>query len=228
MLARVQMGAVCLPVNHCLPSAYLSSASNYWGVGAPERLYGASAASAAAQPTAGAATWAQRWLGQPTEAGQLGPSGGPSSGPSGGHSSPTSGSSSSNVPLGSRRTSFSCNDLETMAKKNGGFGEHSSSGPGDGGPNLRDMAPPLSAALAQAELAAAHALRQADHPPGPPRPKKVLFCCHGSRGDVQPLVALALGMVARGGYDVAFWTVLIKMGASVRCAHVCKSSFFLL
>jgi len=38
--------------------------------------------------------------------------------------------------------------------------------------------------------------------PRPPRPKRVLFCCHGSRGDVQPLVALALGLVAKGGYEV--------------------------
>jgi sterol 3beta-glucosyltransferase len=41
---------------------------------------------------------------------------------------------------------------------------------------------------------------------GNERPPRVLFCCIGSRGDVQPLVALALGMAKRG-YEVAFWTV---------------------
>jgi hypothetical protein len=56
---------------------------------------------------------------------------------------------------------------------------------------------------AEDAFAAAAALDQDD----PDRPLRVLFCCHGSRGDVQPLVALALGMKERGGYEVAFWTV---------------------
>jgi UDP:flavonoid glycosyltransferase YjiC (YdhE family) len=46
-----------------------------------------------------------------------------------------------------------------------------------------------------------------DSSAGASRKKRVLFCCHGSRGDVQPLVALALGMLERGDYEVAFWTV---------------------
>ena len=37
------------------------------------------------------------------------------------------------------------------------------------------------------------------------RPKRVLFCSHGSRGDVQPLISLAEGMVKQN-YEVAFWT----------------------
>uniref|UniRef100_A0A7S2HR29 Erythromycin biosynthesis protein CIII-like C-terminal domain-containing protein n=1 Tax=Octactis speculum TaxID=3111310 RepID=A0A7S2HR29_9STRA len=38
------------------------------------------------------------------------------------------------------------------------------------------------------------------------RPKRVLFVCHGSRGDVQPLISLAVGMRAKG-YNVAFFAV---------------------
>ena len=41
--------------------------------------------------------------------------------------------------------------------------------------------------------------------PGDPK-RRVLFCSNGSRGDVQPLIALAAGMLERGGYEVAFWT----------------------
>ena len=56
---------------------------------------------------------------------------------------------------------------------------------------------------AEDAFAAAAALDEDD----PDRKQRVLFCCHGSRGDVQPLVALALGMKEKGNYEVAFWTV---------------------
>ena len=76
---------------------------------------------------------------------------------------------------------------------------------------------PLAPARARARLQAAEAaesrrraqkLAQASGGSGlRARPRRVLLCCHGSRGDVQPLVALALGMQATGAYEVAFWTV---------------------
>lgn len=121
-----------------------------------------------------------------------------------------------------QRSSFSCNDLETMAKRAASSerstntptkDDNFSTGGGDKDhrPRLRDVAPPLPPDQAEAELHANQALRlsPAKDSEGGALKKKVLFCCHGSRGDVQPLVALALGMMESGDYDVAFWTVRV-------------------
>jgi len=104
------------------------------------------------------------------------------------------------------------NDTPT---KDDHFSSSSSGGGGDDKdhrPRLRDVAPPLPPDQAEAELHANQALRlsPAKDSEGGALKKKVLFCCHGSRGDVQPLVALALGMMESGDYDVAFWTVRIE------------------
>jgi hypothetical protein len=75
------------------------------------------------------------------------------------------------------------------------------------GADLVGRPPPLPHPASQAAEDAFAAAAALDQEGGPDRPLRVLFCCHGSRGDVQPLVSLALGMKQKGGYEVAFWTV---------------------
>ena len=190
-------------------------------MGTPEYRFGSTARPAAG----GAASWAQRWLGRQNQALTASANASGGSGMSASPSSPSMqlsvhGKDGGGSLHGSQqRSSFSCNDLETMAKRAASSkrsrgapakdDNFSSSGGDDSRPRLCDVAPPLPPDQAQAELHANQALRLSPDKAseGGNSKKKVLFCCHGSRGDVQPLVALALGMMESGDYDVAFWTV---------------------
>lgn len=89
-----------------------------------------------------------------------------------------------------KRTSFSCNDLQQLQ---------------DTGPLLDGQSPQHLLKGVNADKLAAAVIDEEEEE-NPDRSRRVLFSCHGSRGDVQPLVALALGLRA-AGYDVAFWTV---------------------
>mmetsp|Transcript_40771 Transcript_40771/g.93810 ORF Transcript_40771/g.93810 Transcript_40771/m.93810 type:complete len:626 (-) Transcript_40771:234-2111(-) len=90
-----------------------------------------------------------------------------------------------------KKTSFSCNDLAAL--RDGHLG--------DGAAAAAEEAAGIG--MLEGAADAEMFLQEVDDPD---RKRRVLFSCHGSRGDVQPLVALAIGFRERG-YDVAFWTV---------------------
>eukprot|EP00613_Pedinella_sp_CCMP2098_P026046 CAMPEP_0171702948 /NCGR_PEP_ID=MMETSP0991-20121206/11872_1 /TAXON_ID=483369 /ORGANISM="non described non described, Strain CCMP2098" /LENGTH=685 /DNA_ID=CAMNT_0012292333 /DNA_START=62 /DNA_END=2119 /DNA_ORIENTATION=+ len=199
--------ATCLPHNQCLPSSYLSSGP-FWGSAhleaSPEGGGGEGRMSPLIPAGGAGSCLANRWAAAPW---------------GWRHSSKKSANVRSVLSAQPRgggefpstqfvhRTSFSCNDLEALATKGA---------VADG----QDLKPVLASSFASAASAigaaasmtnlpqregGAHTASSSSSREGT-KAKKVLFCCHGSRGDVQPLVALALGMVGRG-YDVAFWTV---------------------
>jgi len=99
------------------------------------------------------------------------------------------------------RTSFSCGDLQTLREGTSPGGEK----------RFPSLGPLLAAAEEAAQQVGPASSSETGSNSGSTgdakQKKRVLFCCHGSRGDVQPLVALALGMIATGEYDVCFWTV---------------------